>query len=96
MSGLVDKYGKDGLVVAAINAWDEEKEPVGRFVAEKKLKQRMLMQGGAVCDRYGIPNRAVPTVLWIDRQGKIVDTNVDCDGSAEALDAKTKALLARG
>jgi hypothetical protein len=92
---LVDKYGKDGLVVIAVNAWDEEKEPVARFVAEKKLKHKFLMQGGDVCDRYGIPNRTIPTVLWIDREGKIVDTDTGSADPEQVLAQKTRALLAR-
>lgn len=93
LSELQQKYAKEGLVVLSINQWDESKEEVAKFVADKKLKHRVLLNGGSVgADLYHI--EGVPTCFWIDRSGVVVDALMDFEGPG-VLDKKTKETLAR-
>ena len=79
-------------MVLAVNAWDEEKEILKQFVEQNKLHQRFLLNGGETSDRYGIPNRSVPAVLWIDRSGVVVD--IDRGASdVKTLENNTKKLV---
>ena len=88
---MVEKYGKDGLVVLAVNAWDEEEELLRKFVGENKLNQRVLLEGGETADRY-LLGGSVPALLWINREGIVVDTEWGFD-SPGSLEAKTRGLL---
>ncbi len=90
---MVEEYKKDGLVVLAVNAWDEDKEILQQYVDQNKFQQRVLLNGGEVSDRYGIPNKTVPTVLWIDRKGTVVDTDLG-SGNVRRLEQKTAKLVA--
>ncbi len=79
-------------MVLAVNAWDEEKEILKQYVEQNKLHQRVLLNGGETCDRYGIPGRSIPTVLWIDRSGVVVD--IDRGASdVKTLENNTKKLV---
>lgn len=75
-----------------MNAWDDSREDISGFVKRNKLKQRMLLQGQAVAKKYKV--KSVPTTLWIDREGKIIDTELGFAG-ARVLSAKTARLLSR-
>ena len=85
------KYAKDGLTVLAVNAADEEAATLKRFVRKGKLKQRVLLKGGAVFvnDYFG---ESFPTSFWIDRKGVVVDLDVGTTGPGD-LDRKTKRLV---
>jgi len=63
------------------------------FAKSEKLKQRILLEGGEVTEKYGSGSN-VPVVLWIDRNGVVVDTQWGYEGG-ESLEAKTRKLLAR-
>ena len=91
---MAEKYKNSGLTVLAVNAWDEEKEVLSRFVSDNKLKQRILLDGRDVCKNlYG--QKGIPVVLWIDRSGKIVRTHIDfTDKDAATLDEYTAKLVA--
>ncbi len=80
------------MVVLAVNAWDEDKEILKQYVEQNRLNQRVLLNGGETSDRYGIPSRSVPTVLWIDRSGVVVDVDPG-SGDVRALASKTKKLI---
>ncbi len=90
LSKLAEEYKKDGLVVLAVNAWDEDKDILKQYVEQNKLNQRVLLNGGEVCDRYGIPDRSVPIVFWVDRSGLVVDVD---SGNVETLEGNTKKLV---
>jgi hypothetical protein len=79
-------------VVLAVNAWDEEKEILKQFVEQNKLNQRILLNGGETSDHYGIPNRSIPTVLWIDRSGVVVDIDFGAS-DVKTLENNTKKLV---
>ena len=84
---LAEKYAKDGLVVLAVNGWDESKAVLQAFVKKDRLKQRVLLKGSGVAERYQI--RIFPTNIWVDRNGNIVDS-----GSGQRdLEAKTRRLV---
>lgn len=79
-------------MVLAINAWDEDGEILKQYVQQNKLSQRVLLNGGETSDRYGVPSRSVPTVLWIDRSGVIVDIDLG-SGDVKMLEKNTKKLV---
>lgn len=88
---MAARHEADGLVVLAVNAWDEPRKQIQRFVTEKQLRQRVLLDGGTVFEEYG--GRGVPTTYWIDRQGIIVNAAVGYT-SKPTLMRKTDDLVA--
>ncbi len=78
------------MVVLGVNAWNEDKKKVTEFVEDKNLKHRILMNGSDVAKSYGA--KGVPTVPWIDRDGRIAATEVGFH-SAGSLEKKTKSLM---
>ncbi len=76
-----------------MNAWDEARPDISQFVRDGNLKQRVLLNGREVGKSYGIIG--VPTLLWIDRAGVVVDAEIGFDGP-ESVEAKTRQLLASG
>lgn len=93
LSQLAEKHQAAGLTVLAVNAWDEERDIVNKFVRDNNLKQRVVMDGKQVFkEAYGL--KSVPTVFWIDRSGKIVRTHLDYDAAhADVLDKYTASLV---
>jgi|CXWL01.1.fsa_nt_gi hypothetical protein len=89
---MAQKYAKDGLIVLAVNHWDEDKETLTKYVAENKLQQRVLLNGSSV-GRELYEVSGIPICFWINRSGVIVDSHVDFEGP-EVLDQKTKKLIA--
>jgi hypothetical protein len=87
---LVERHAADGLVVLGVNAWDEPEDMVKRFVREKNLKHRILLDGSEVAERYGIVG--LPVILWIDGDGVIVDGALGLTRGKRISD-KTTALL---
>ncbi len=81
------------MIVLAVNAWDEDKEILKQYVEQNKLNQRVLLNGGETSDLYGIPSRSVPTMLWIDRSGVVVDIDFG-SGDVKTLENNTKTLVA--
>lgn len=79
-------------MVLAVNAWDEDKEILKQYFEQNKLNQRVLLNGGETSDRFGIPSRSVPTVLWIDRSGVVVDVDPG-SGDVKTLERNTKKLI---
>lgn len=79
-------------MVLAVNAWDEDKGILKQYVEQNKLSQRILLNGGETSDRFGIPSRSVPTILWIDRSGVVVDVDFG-SGDVKTLENNTKNLV---
>ena len=79
-------------MVLAVNAWDEDKEILKQYVEQQKLNQRVLLEGGKTIKQYGVPDGMIPTILWIDRAGIVVDVDL---GSADVktLESNTKKLV---
>lgn len=80
-------------MVLAVNAWDESKQTLDTFVKKEKLKQRILLNGSGVAETYHV--NFLPTSMWIDRKGVIVDANFGTD-SRKALKEKTQRAIAGG
>lgn len=79
-------------MVLGVNSWNEPKDDVARFVKEHQLKHRILLDGKPVAkELYGV--KGIPTVLFINREGVIVDVELDFAGP-EHLEAKVKRLVA--
>jgi hypothetical protein len=77
--------------VLAVNAWDEPKEMLTKFVKDKNLKHTILLSGEKVAtETYGL--KGVPYVFWINKEGVVVDSEMDYDGP-EPLERRTKKLL---
>jgi hypothetical protein len=74
----------------AVNAWDEEKSQVKKYVKKNKLTQRVLLNGSSVLADY--QQRGVPTVFWIDPKGKIFDMEIGFH-SAKTLENRTRKLM---
>ena len=93
MSRIASEHADDGLVVLAVNAWDEDKNVLAEFVKSEKLAQRVLLNGSDVgSEKYKI--KAVPVVLWISPDGIIDDVEVGFS-SRRSLEEKTRRLLSR-
>ncbi len=96
LSQLAERYQKDGLVVLAVNAWDEEKDVIGKFVSDNRLQQRVLLNGREVF-KGAYVQKSIPVVLWLDRGGRILYTHLDYDAAhAKVLDEYTARLVASG
>ena len=90
LNQLADQYKADDLVVVAVNSWDEPKDGITKFVEENQLEYLILLDGREVGRRYGLIG--IPTLLWINRWGLVVDTELGFDGP-EHLDQRTRRLL---
>jgi len=68
---LLDKYEKDGLVVLAVNIDDPKTvAEVRRFVADRKLRMPVLLDGDSkVLGRFN-PRHSLPFLQAIDREGR--------------------------
>jgi thiol-disulfide isomerase/thioredoxin len=92
LSQWQEKFAGDGLVVLAVNAYDESRAVVEKFVKEKELKQRVVLMGGTVArEKYFVD--AFPTSFLLDREGKIVDRDVGF--SPTVKEKKIQGLLAK-
>ena len=91
LSKIAEKYADQGLVVLAPNAWDEEKGLLKRYVKKEKLRQRVLLNAGSVFKAYG--GRSVPTVLFIDQEGIVVEVEIGFDEGSGHLEEKVQSLL---
>lgn len=94
LSKIAKQHADKGLVVLAPNAWNEDKGMLKRYVRKEKLKQRILLDGAEVFEAYG--GKSVPTVLFIDREGIVVDVEIGFDGGSKHLEEKAAALLSSG
>ncbi len=79
-------------MVLAVNAWDEDKEILKQYVEQNKLNQRVLLEGGKTIEQYGVPDGIIPTVLWIDRAGVVVDVDLG-SGDVKKLESNTRKLV---
>jgi len=94
LTRLDKKYRDQGLVVLAVNAWDEPAELVQNYVKSEKLTHRFLLNGHQVeSDRYHFFE--TPTSCWIDHKGRVVNLHFGFDpGDEVALARRAEELLA--
>ena len=88
---LQNQYGPQGLQIIGVEAGDDGKDDIAKFVKEMGINYPILLGKEAVGDAYGgIP--ALPETFFIGRDGKIVDKTMGLHGRAEIEDSIKKAL----
>jgi peroxiredoxin len=96
LTALHERLGSQGLVVVAVNPWNEDRNLVQSYVAKEKLTHLFLLQGKAVFDdQYRLFE--APTSCWIDHRGRIVSINFgfDADESNRMIERASKLLADR-
>lgn len=92
---LLDRYGKDGLEVLAINIDDPKTvAEVRRFVADRRLKMPIPLDGDSkVLGRFN-PRHSLPFLQAIDREGRRAFQHTGfTSGTEEKLEEQILALL---
>jgi thiol-disulfide isomerase/thioredoxin len=88
---LQNQYGHEGLQIVGVEAGDDGKDDIAKFVKDMGINYPILIGKDAVGDAYGgIP--ALPETFFIGRDGKIVDKSLGLHGRAEIEDSIKKAL----
>jgi thiol-disulfide isomerase/thioredoxin len=88
---LQNQYGPQGLQIVGVEAGDDGKEDIAKFVKDMGINYPILIGKDEVGDAYGgIP--ALPETFFIGRDGKIVDKTLGLHGRAEIEDSIKKAL----
>ena len=89
----MENYGESGFTVMAVNGYDEDKAKVEGFVAQGRLKQKVLLMGRTVAlEKYSVSK--YPTSFWIDSAGKIVHRESGFSPEMfPAMEARLKRLL---
>jgi thiol-disulfide isomerase/thioredoxin len=88
---LQNQYGPQGLQIIGVEAGDDGKDDIAKFVTEMGINYPILIGKDSVSDAYGgIP--ALPETFFIGRDGKIVDKTLGLHGRAEIEDSIRKAL----
>ena len=93
LSVLQKKYKDRGLVVLGINIDNDSVERIQKFKEEKDLVYPMLLAGGTVASKQYFC-RAFPTVVWIDKTGKITGRDYGYKRLGD-LEKRAQQLLAR-
>src|SRR5690606_14083901 len=92
---LLDKYEKDGLAVLAVNIDDPKTvAEVRRFVADRKLKMPVPLDGDSkVLGRFN-PRHSLPFLQAVDREGRRAFQHTGfTSGTEKALEEQILALL---
>jgi thiol-disulfide isomerase/thioredoxin len=94
LTKLDREYREQGLVVVAVNAWNEPADLLRKYVESEKLTHRFLLNGQAVGkDRYHFFE--TPTTCWIDHKGRVIKIDFGFDpGDDVALAKRAEELLA--
>ena len=69
LNALHKKFKEKGVELLSINAYDS-KEDIGWFCKKHAIDYKVLMNGKAVAEQYGVSG--FPTFFIIDKEGKIV------------------------
>ena len=71
LKSLHERYGRKGLRILAVNAWDESRSMVADFARKNELPYTILLSGNEVFSgRY--KGRSIPATYLLDRSGKII------------------------
>jgi hypothetical protein len=78
-----------------VNGYDETRDVIAKFVAEKKLTHSILMMGGKPArELYYVS--AFPTSYFLDRDGRILERTLGFEASeVNQLERHIQELLAR-
>ena len=94
LSALYDRYRDKGLVVVAVNGYDESKERVERFVREKGLTHPIGLMGKKIAGDYTVGS--YPVTFLVDHTGAVVDYHLDFEpGDEKLLATAIERLLAK-
>ncbi len=95
LTTLSNKYKDQGLVVLAAHAWSkrESEDTVREYVTEHKLGHTILLNGADVAyEQYQVVG--IPTVFWIDRNGKIAGYHLGFEpDDVDDLDTMARKML---
>lgn len=93
LKALHEKYGDRGLRVVTVNAWDEPKAQVAKFVEKQNIPYIVLLNGGKLFrENYG--GKAIPQVYLLDREGKVAFTHLGwSSGDQKELEQQIEELL---
>ncbi|AKU91549.1 Thiol:disulfide interchange protein [Vulgatibacter incomptus] len=97
LQALLDKHGKDGLAVLAVNIDDPKTAAeVRRFVADRKLSMPVPLDSDSkVLGKFN-PRFAVPFLQVIDTEGRRAFQHTGFSSGAETtLEAEVASLLAQ-
>lgn len=92
---LLDKYEKEGLAVLAVNIDDPKTvAEVRRFVADRKLKMPIPLDGDSrILGRYN-PRHSLPFLQAVDREGRRAFQHLGfTSGTEKQLEEQILALL---
>jgi thiol-disulfide isomerase/thioredoxin len=88
---LQNQYGPQGLQIVGVEAGDDGKDDIAKFVKDMGINYPILIGKESVGDAYGgVP--ALPESFFIGRDGKIVDKSMGLHGRAEIEDSIKQAL----
>jgi thiol-disulfide isomerase/thioredoxin len=88
---LQNQYGPQGLQIVGVEAGDDDKEEIAKFVKEMGINYPVLLGKDAVGDAYGgIP--ALPETFFIGRDGKIVGKMMGLRDRSDIEDSIKMAL----
>src|SRR5712692_5771004 len=83
---LQNQYGSQGLQIIGVEAGNDEKDDIAKFVKDMGINYPILIGKESVGDAYGgVP--ALPETFFIGRDGKIVDKTMGLHGRAEIEDS---------
>jgi hypothetical protein len=81
--------------VVAVNAYDEPRDVIGKFVATQKLTHPILMMGSKLSHEQYFCS-AYPTTYFLDRHGNVIERTMGFDASeVDELEQRVRDLLAR-
>ncbi len=78
LNALQEKFKNKKFEILGINSYDT-KEDIGWFCNKHKPNYKVLMQGKAIAEKYGVSG--FPTVILIDKEGKVLFSGVDFEKS---------------
>ena len=78
LNDLQEKFKNSNFEILGINSYDT-KEDINWFCNKHKPNYKILMQGKAVAEKYGVSG--FPTVVLIDKEGKILFAGVGLEKS---------------
>ncbi len=73
-----------------MDAWDEPAGLVGRFAKDQGIRYPVLLGGSKVAERFGVDG--IPATFYIDREGKVVSSEVGFPGEA-AMERAVQEIL---
>lgn len=92
LTALYDEFRDKGLVVVAVNGYDESKAEVDKYVRDKSLTHPIALMGRKVAEeKYTVAS--YPVTYLVDRKGTIVDYHLGFEPGDEKLLAKSIGRL---